>query len=90
MSAAGLVRVFAAQCEYVVWGSSGSMPLERGVGCLPGLVRHMPRRSEKRHIAGKTADTMVPLVRICEPGGLTADYHRVACEELAAEARAAA
>lgn len=29
---------FAAQCEYVVWGSNGPMPIERGVGCLPGFA----------------------------------------------------
>lgn len=28
---------FGAQCEYVVWGSNGPMPTERGVGCLPGF-----------------------------------------------------
>lgn len=64
---------FAAQCEYVVWGSAGAMPDERGVGCLPGIVRVFPKHGEKRHLTGKTAATMMPIVRICSPGGVILD-----------------
>jgi len=64
---------FSAQCEYVVWGSSGPMAAERGVGCLPGLVREFPNPSEKLHMAGKTPATMAPIVRICAPGGVILD-----------------
>lgn len=31
---------FASQCEYVVWGSVGPMPVERGVGCLWGFYEY--------------------------------------------------
>lgn len=30
---------FRQQAEFVVWGSNGSMPVDRGVGCLPGVFR---------------------------------------------------
>ncbi len=64
---------FAQQCEFVVWGSNGPMSYERRVGCLPGLVRHYPNPREKNHITAKTKETMVPIVRITEPGGLILD-----------------
>ena len=31
---------FRQQSEYIVWGSNGKMPLERNVGCLPGVFRY--------------------------------------------------
>lgn len=70
---------FAAQCEYWVWGSNGPMPEERGVECLPGIVRNFPRPSEKNHIASKTKATMLPLVDICEPGGVILDPFAGGC-----------
>lgn len=64
---------FSSQCEYVVWGSNGPMPNDRGVGCLPGFVRAYPNPSEEHHIAGKPLEVMMALVRVCEPGGLILD-----------------
>jgi len=64
---------FASQCEYVVWGSNGPMPDERGVGCLPGFISVYPNPREKHHIAGKPLEVMIELLKICEPGGLVLD-----------------
>lgn len=33
---------FSAACEFVVWGSNGAMPAERGVGVLPGFYTYTP------------------------------------------------
>lgn len=70
---------FAAQCEFWPWGSNGPMPEERGVGCLPGIVRQFPKPTEKNHIASKTPSTMRPLVRICAPGGVILDPFAGGC-----------
>lgn len=65
---------FGHQCEYVVWGSKGPMPLERGVSPLPGAVTHMQNhRSDKHHQTGKPTPVMREIVRICEPGGVICD-----------------
>jgi site-specific DNA-methyltransferase (adenine-specific) len=64
---------FAAQAEFVVWGSRGDLPLSREVPALPGVfsVRVDPR--DKYHIAGKPVALMRELVQIVEPGGLVLD-----------------
>ena len=64
---------FANGAEYIVWGSNGAMPAERGVGCLPGVVRGRVKYLDKKHIAGKPIDVMEQLVQICEPGGVIVD-----------------
>ncbi|MEO5727168.1 MAG: DNA methyltransferase [Byssovorax sp.] len=64
---------FANGAEYVVWGSNGPMPANRGVGCLPGLVRGGVNHRLKLHIAGKPPEVMQQLVQICEPGGVVLD-----------------
>jgi site-specific DNA-methyltransferase (adenine-specific) len=64
---------FAAQAEYIVWGSKGAMPLERGVGCLPGVFAHAIKQSDKFHITGKPTALMRDVVEICAPGGVVLD-----------------
>jgi site-specific DNA-methyltransferase (adenine-specific) len=71
---------FSAQCEYVVWGSAGPLPFERGVGCLPGFYRYvMPDAfeaaspTERDHITQKPLELMQDMVQIVEPGGLILD-----------------
>lgn len=64
---------FAAQCEYIVWGSRGAMPTERGVGCLPGVFRMMIRQADKHHMTGKPTELMRGVNRICVPGGVILD-----------------
>ena len=41
---------FRQQSEYIVWGSNGKMPLERNVGCLPGVFRY-PNPQNRIHMA---------------------------------------
>lgn len=64
---------FAAQTEFVVWGSSGPMPAREDVGCLPGVFRHFPKRDDKHHIAGKPTPVMEQIVGICPPDGVVLD-----------------
>lgn len=64
---------FAAQAEYVVWGSNGPMPLEREVGCLWGVVRCAVVVEEKHHITGKPLEVMRAINAITAPGGVILD-----------------
>lgn len=68
---------FSSQCEYVVWGSNGPMPLEREVGgesrVLPGIIRCAVDVNDKHHMTGKPTEAMRALVRIVEPGGVIFD-----------------
>lgn len=63
---------FSAQCEYVVWGSAGPMPFERGVGCLPGFYEYGTPR-DREHIAEKPIDLMRDMVKICAPESVVLD-----------------
>lgn len=64
---------FAAQSEFIVWGSHGAMGQERGVGCLPGVFRVPVVPREKYHITGKPTELMLKLVEICSPNSLVLD-----------------
>ncbi|MES2973393.1 MAG: DNA methyltransferase [Pseudomonadota bacterium] len=63
---------FSAQCEYVVWGSAGGMPIDRGVGCLPGFYE-FSYPQDREHVTQKPVDLMAAMVEICEPGGIVLD-----------------
>ncbi|WP_431274257.1 DNA-methyltransferase [Variovorax ureilyticus] len=63
---------FTSAAEYVVWGSAGPMPPDRGVGCLPGFYEfHVP--ADREHVNQKPVPLMAAMVEICEPGGLVLD-----------------
>ncbi|WP_018609425.1 DNA-methyltransferase [Uliginosibacterium gangwonense] len=64
---------FRQQAEYVVWGSKGDMPLQRGVGVLPGVYRVSIKAADKHHTTGKPTELMRSLVKICQPGGVILD-----------------
>jgi site-specific DNA-methyltransferase (adenine-specific) len=64
---------FRHQCEYVVWGSNGPMPISRHGGPWPGCVRQRVVPSEKRHMTGKPVALMADLVKCVTPGGLVLD-----------------
>ncbi len=64
---------FAAQCEYVVWGTAGPRAEHQDVGVLPGYFRKFPKPSEKHHIAGKPVEVLREAVRIAPPGGVVLD-----------------
>ena len=63
---------FRQQVEYVVWGSNGKMPVDRNVGCLPGVYRY-PNVQHRSHVTEKPLQLMRDLVQICEPGGRILD-----------------
>lgn len=60
---------FGAQCEYVVWGSNGPLPVERDVGCLPGFFDH-GSPVQREHITQKPEALMAEIVAIT-PAGTT-------------------
>lgn len=64
---------FRAQCEYLVWGSAGPMPLREDVGVLPGAFRHFVAQDDKHHQTGKPTVLMQQVVRICPRGGAILD-----------------
>ena len=63
---------FRQQSEYIVWGSNGKMPLERNVGCLPGVFRY-PNPQNRIHVTEKPLQLMRDMVQICEPSGRILD-----------------
>jgi site-specific DNA-methyltransferase (adenine-specific) len=64
---------FAAQCEYVVWGTAGPSRDDEEVGCLWGVIREPVRMADKHHVTGKPTAVMQRLVRICPPDGVVLD-----------------
>jgi site-specific DNA-methyltransferase (adenine-specific) len=65
---------FAAQCEYLVWGSAGPLPVKEGVGCLPGFFSgQAPRGADRLHVTQKPESVMGEILAIVPPGGLVLD-----------------
>jgi len=65
---------FMAQCEYIVWGTKGPMPFNRGIGCLPGVISCMsPPVAERHHQTQKPHEVMKFACSIVAPGGLIID-----------------
>lgn len=64
---------FAAQSEYIPWGSNGPMPRDGRTGCLPGVFTVPVRGEDKHHQTGKPTALMREIVKICPPGGLILD-----------------
>ena len=61
---------FRQQAEFIVWGSKEAMPLQRNVGCLPGVFRYSnPASGGRIHVTEKSLPLMRDIVQICEPGG---------------------
>lgn len=63
---------FRQQSEFIVWGSNGPMPINRPVGCLPGVYRYA-NPQHRTHITEKPLQLMRDLSQICEPGGRILD-----------------
>jgi site-specific DNA-methyltransferase (adenine-specific) len=51
------------QCEYLLWGSNGRMPLEGVVA--PGVFRVGLAAKDKHHIAGKPVPLLEQMLKIC-------------------------
>lgn len=66
---------FKNQCEYIVWGSNGDLPLERGVGVLDGLFSYGNVPTAKRyHQTEKPLALMKQVVEIVPAGGVVLDF----------------
>jgi site-specific DNA-methyltransferase (adenine-specific) len=63
---------FTAQCEFVVWGSNGAMPVDRSRGTFPGFYQYQPERN-KEHVTQKPIGLMRDLVAIVPEGGVVLD-----------------
>ncbi len=64
---------FRSQCEYVVWGSNGAMPLSEKIGVLPGVCRAVVKTKQKLHSTGKPLEVMNELLRIVPAEGIVLD-----------------
>ena len=65
---------FRNQCEYIVWGSNGPMPVERGVGVLPGVYEYVNVPSAQRnHQTEKPVELMRDILEIVPKGSLVLD-----------------
>lgn len=63
---------FRAECEYVVWGSSGAMPWDFDAPALPGFFQSSPPR-DREHITQKPLDVMRDLIQIVPRDGVVLD-----------------
>jgi len=63
---------FTSQCEYVVWGSAGAMPVDYTAPVLPGFYSAAPPR-EREHLTQKPLDVMRELTKIATEGGTVLD-----------------
>ena len=61
------------KCEFVLWGSKGELPADRGVPILPGVLRSVVRASDKHHLTGKPTAVMRWLAEFVAPGGRILD-----------------
>ncbi len=65
---------FRQQAEFIVWGSKGNMPADRGVGVLPGAYQcTAPAAKARRHQTEKPVQLLRQLLRICPAGGKVLD-----------------
>ena len=58
--------------EFVVWGSKGAMPLDRGCPSIPGHWNELAPR-EREHMTEKPIGVMRDLAKLCIPGGVILD-----------------
>ena len=63
----------AAQCEYALWATKGSLGLRSERGCLAGCFRHPARAVDKVHMAAKPLGLMAELVKAAPPNGIILD-----------------
>lgn len=61
------------QCEYIVWGTAGKIPIAEHAGPFPGAYRFPVPQSDKHHMTGKPTALMRELVRVVPPGATVLD-----------------
>ena len=63
---------YRQQAEFAIWASKGALPMDRPVGCLPGVFRYAnPQR--RTHVTEKPLQLMKDIVQITVPGGRILD-----------------
>lgn len=63
---------FRQQSEFALWASKGPLPVDRPVGCLPGVFRYT-NPANRIHVTEKPLQLMRDVVQICVPGGRILD-----------------
>jgi site-specific DNA-methyltransferase (adenine-specific) len=58
---------FRSQCEFIIWGSKGTMSVNRKVPVLKGCYRYPTLNRKKLHQTQKPLDLMRDIVKIVEP-----------------------
>ena len=69
-------RRFRADCEYIVWGSNGRLPVDwtPGFKALPGCYRVSSVSTKKKHHqTEKPVELLEKLLEICKSGGIVMD-----------------
>lgn len=65
---------YRSEFEFVVWGSNGPLPFDRGVGCLPGYYKYNNVQSKDRiHQTEKPLQLIMDLLELTPPGGIVLD-----------------
>jgi site-specific DNA-methyltransferase (adenine-specific) len=64
---------FKHQCEYILWGSKGTVPLPQHDGPFDGCIKAPVLLADKFHLTGKPTSLMRELVRPVTPGGIILD-----------------
>lgn len=65
---------FAASCEFAIWGSKGPMPMERGVGAMPGFFQcNSVPSAERQHVTEKPESIMREIVKLVPDAGMVCD-----------------
>lgn len=65
---------FRNEFEFIVWGSNGPMPFDRGVECLPGLYKYSNVASKDRlHQTEKPLQLIADLLEIVPKGSIVLD-----------------
>lgn len=64
---------FKHQCEYIAWGSNGTLAKSTHGGPFDGCIRETVKQSDKHHMTGKPTDLMRQLVQCVPPGGVVLD-----------------
>ncbi|MDQ0472795.1 DNA-methyltransferase [Labrys wisconsinensis] len=62
---------FRNQCEYLVWGSNGPLPVEGP--CAPGVFRQAITSDSKEHVTAKPVNLMQQLLQLVPAGGIVLD-----------------
>lgn len=65
---------FRNEFEFIVWGSNGPLPFERGIGCLPGYYKYTTvAAKDRQHQTEKPLQLIEDLLEIVPKGATVLD-----------------